>query len=318
MLAIGAAALLAMGATVALMLGARSLLDRDPRFRIDSSASIETLGNNELSRASLLSVFGSDIGRNLFFVPLEKRRLELEQIPWVERATVMRILPNRLRVAVTERVPIAFVNLRGRIALADANGVILNLTPQQMETRHYSFPVVSGLNPADPLTLRAARMQIYRRFLGDLDASGERASSQLSEVDLSDPDDVRATVPTNGSDLLLHFGDENFLPRWRNYQAHIAEWQQQYPHLASIDLRYDREVVLKMAGDTGATPAPGAKTDFAAAPTPVPAVPQPRHATPAHSTKSPSLQAAKHAPPAKPHRAGEKSHPAAARRKGSA
>jgi len=308
MVAFATGALFALGMAVALMFAARSLLDHDARFRIDSSASIQTLGNSQLSRADLLSVFGSDIGRNLFFVPLAKRRAELEQIPWVERATVMRLLPNQVRVAVVERVPIAFVDIHGRIELADANGVLLSMTPQHMAARHYSFPVVSGINPSDPLSVRGARMQIYRRFIGELDSTGEHISAQLSEVDLSDPDDVRATVPANGSDVLLHFGGEDFLPRWHNYQAHIGEWQQQYPKLASVDLRYEREVVLKMAGDPGSPRADAP----AAAPKPTPAATRPSHAAAA----KPHKQTTKH-PPAKPsaraHSTPDKKHPASVR-----
>jgi cell division protein FtsQ len=321
-LALAVAVLTALGAVAAVILGVRDFLDRDPRFRIESSASIQTLGNSQLSRAELLSVFGSDIGRNLFFVPLAKRRAELEQIPWVQRATVMRMLPNQLRVAITERLPIAFVQVRGRVELADIDGVILSMTPQQMAARHYSFVVVSGINPADPVSVRSARMHLYQRFIGELDATGEHISAQLSEVDLSDPEDVRATVPANGSDLLLHFGNDDFLARWRNYQAHIAQWEQQYPHLASIDLRYEREVVLKMAGDPGANPHPNADPKPASASKPVKApagtpaqpthsapagrsTPVP-HGTPAIATHKP--QPAKHSPPSKPHGAAEKPH----------
>jgi cell division protein FtsQ len=200
------------------------------------------------------------VGHNLFAVPLAKRRAALEQIPWVERATVMRILPNQLRVAVVERTPIAFVEERGRIELADVNGVLLDMTPKDLAAKHYSFLVVSGINPADSLAQRSLRMHLYQRFIAELDSTGEHLSSQLSEVDVSDAGDVKATVPSGGVDLLLYFGQENFLARWRNYQAHIAQWRQQYPNLASVDLRYDRQVVLKMAGtpDAPATLPPAA------------------------------------------------------------
>jgi cell division protein FtsQ len=267
-LLLGVSILIVPGLLLALIIAVHSFLDHDPRFRVESSTSIQTIGNSQLSRSDLLSVFGSDIGRNLFFVPLAKRRAALEQIPWVRQATVMRVLPNQLRVAIVERTPIAFVLVHGHVQLADADGVILTLTPQQMAARHDSFAVISGINPADPLSVRRARMQIYQKFVADLDSTGEHISAHLSEVDLSDPEDVRATVPANGSDLLLHFGDQDFLPRWRNYQAHIAQWEQQYPHLAAIDLRYDREVVLRMAGDPGTT---GAASNAAPAPDSAPA-----------------------------------------------
>lgn len=239
------------GAAVA----ARNFLERDARFRIASAASITTVGNSQLTRADLLTVFGSDIGRNLFLAPLGRRRAELEQLPWVEEATVMRVLPNQLRVWVKERTPVAFVEENGRIELADAAGVILTMSPQEMAAKHYSFPVVTGIDPGVPLSVRAARMALYERFLKDVDAGGEKVSSQLSEIDLSDPEDVRATAPSQGTDLLLYFGMEDFLARWRNYQAHVAEWRGQYPKLASVDLRYQDEVVLKMAGEPGSTDA---------------------------------------------------------------
>jgi cell division protein FtsQ len=151
---------------------------------------------------------------------------------------------------------------------------------------------VSGINPSDPLPQRSLRMHLYQKFLSDLDSGGEHISAQLSEVDLSDPEDLKATVPSVGTDLLLYFGHEDFLARWRNYQAHIAQWRAQYPNLASVDLRYDREVVLKMAGTPDAPAAPAASTPAVRPAAPVPAVhkaaaPQHHPATvhhPAHHT----------------------------------
>jgi cell division protein FtsQ len=232
---------------VTLVMVVRDFLAHDPRFRVDTAASIQTMGNSQLTREDLLSVFGSDIGRNVFFVPLSERRSELEHIPWVEHATVMRLLPNQLRVSVRERTPVAFVRQGDQVKLVDAAGVILDMPPAMMAAKHFSFPVVAGINPRDSLSVRGPRMRLYQRFVADLDSSGEKISSEVSEVDLSDPEDVRATMPAKSSDMLLHFGDEKFLARYRTYQAHLAEWQQQYPHLASVDLRYDTQVVLKMA-----------------------------------------------------------------------
>ena len=93
-------------------------------------------------------------------------------------------------------------------------------------------------------------MKIYQRFVAELDSDGQKVSEQLSEVDLSNPEDVKVRMPEQGSDILAHFGDEKFLSRYKNYKSHLAEWRQQYPHLASVDLRYDHQVVLEM--DKGA------------------------------------------------------------------
>jgi cell division protein FtsQ len=59
-------------------------------------------------------------------------------------------------------------------------------------------------------------------------------------------------LPAQGTDILAHFGEDHFLERYQRYQAHIAEWRQQYPKLAAVDLRYDRQVVLEMASGVSA------------------------------------------------------------------
>jgi cell division protein FtsQ len=281
--------LLAVVATLVFAwLGIRSFLEHDPRFRIDSSASIQTVGNSQLTRAELLSVFGGDIGRNVFFVPLAARQAALEQVPWVEHATVMRLLPDQLRVAIVERQPVAFARIGTKVELVDADGVLLHLAPGAMAERRYSFPVVTGLDPAALPAVRAGRMRLYTQFVQDLDSSGEHVSGELSEVDLSDPEDVRAVIPAQGSDILLHFGQEQFSERYRSYRAHLAEWRQQYPKLASVDLRYDREVVLKMQDGTTDAANADAQPALQSAPTAAPAARPSPHAA---AKKSPSHHA---------------------------
>ena len=68
---------------IVVTLAVKNFLDHDPHFRIESASSIQIDGNSQLTRPELLTVFGADIGRNLFFVPLAQRRKELEQQPWV-------------------------------------------------------------------------------------------------------------------------------------------------------------------------------------------------------------------------------------------
>ncbi len=234
----------------------RNFFLEDARFRIDSADSIQILGNSEISRTELLSVFGSDVGRNIFQVPLATRLADLQKLPWVQHATVMRLLPNRLRISIVERVPVAFVRAGNKIELVDGSGVLLNMPPAALASRHYSFPVINGINAADPMETRAERMQLYEKFISALDganpAPGPKVSQQLSEVDVTDAEDIRAIMPSAGTDILVHFGDEDFAARYKVYQQHLKEWHQQYPHLAAIDLRYDQQTVLEMARTPGA------------------------------------------------------------------
>jgi cell division protein FtsQ len=212
------------------------------RFRIDSSDNITISGNDNVSRSQILDVMAIDIDRNIFFVPLEQRKTQLEQIPWVQSASLMRLLPNRLKIVVKERVPVAFVEVNSHIELIDANGVIMDLPANQ--TIKYSFPVILGISDADPLSTRAARMKIYNELTAELDSNGARYSSNLSDVDLSDPDDVKATVTDPHGAVLVHLGSTNFLGHFKVYVAHVQEWRTQFQKLESVDLRYDHQVIV--------------------------------------------------------------------------
>jgi cell division protein FtsQ len=228
----------------------KSYLDRDARFRIAGAGNIAVSGLTEVSRAEMLPVFGEDIGRNIFFVPLSERRRQLEQLPWVERATVMRLLPDQIRVSVVERRPVAFVRMGQQIGLVDASGVLLTMPAAMMAQRHYSFPVVTGFDAHDTLASRKARMAVYQRLLAELDSNSQQLSEQISEIDLTDLADAKVLMPEQGGDILAHFGEDQFLERYQRYKAHIGEWRQQYPKLAAVDLRYEQQVVLEMAAGT--------------------------------------------------------------------
>ena len=230
---------------------ARSFLLHDERFVIPSSSSIEFQGNAHVTRAQLLSIFGGDVERNIFTVSLAERRAEMERLPWVAHATVMRLLPNRMRVSIVERTPVAFVRQGSHIGLVDANGVLLDMPAETKPDARYSFPVVTGIVAEDPLSTRAARMKIYERFTTELDGSGEKISQGLSEVDLSNPEDVKALIPDKSNEILVHFGDVDFLDRYKRFEEHLPEWRTVYPKLSSVDMRYERQVVLEMQPGAG-------------------------------------------------------------------
>ena len=263
-----------VGVTLAGLAGLRSALLHDSRFVMTTSEDVQIVGNHNVTRAQVLSVFGADLERNIFRVPLNERRADLERLPWVSHATVMRLLPNRIRVAVTERTPVAFVRHGSEIGLVDPNGILLDMPQDAAGDPHYSFPVLTGLSVGDPLSTRAARMAIYLRFMLDLDSSGKKYSSTISEADVSNPEDVKAVVSKGGSDILVHFGDEDFLHRYQEFEQHLPEWKAQYPKLAAADMRYERQVVLEMqpgtgvpvSGDGGKASATGSDSGATAAP----------------------------------------------------
>jgi cell division protein FtsQ len=78
----------------------------------------------------------------------------------------------------------------------------------------------------------------------DLDSEGAHYSSSISEVDLSDPEDVKITVADSEGAVLIHLGSSQFLERYKIYLAHIEDWRQQFKKVESVDLRYDHQVIV--------------------------------------------------------------------------
>ena len=210
------------------------------RFRVESSDNIEVAGMQNVTKAQIMEVMGADIGRNIFFIPLAQQKAQLEQIPWVESASVMRFVPNRLKVEIHERTPVAFARVGPRMFLIDAGGTLMELTPKH----NYSFPVILGMNPGEPLSTRAPRMKAYEEMVRDLDSGGARYSQDLSEVDLSDLEDVKVRVNDPAGDVLVHLGSSDYLRRYKIYVSHAQGWRQQFQKLESVDLRYDNQIIV--------------------------------------------------------------------------
>jgi cell division protein FtsQ len=104
--------------------------------------------------------------------------------------------------------------------------------------------VIVGMNTGEPPSTRAARMKIYNDVVRQLDSGGAHYAQELSEIDLSDPDDVKVLANNRAGEVLVHLGSSNYLERYKIYVTHVQDWQQQFDKLESVDLRYDRQIIV--------------------------------------------------------------------------
>jgi len=243
-----------VGATAAYY-GAQFLL-YSPSMLLLKPDQIEVNGNRIVSREVVIQQFVHDRNRSVLQVPLEARRSQLEQIPWVESASVQRILPNRLRVELTERTPVAFARSGNELALIDAHGVILD-RPRGEELH---FPIVTGVSEDLPRDQREKRMQTYAEFMKDVDLVRSGSSDRVSEVDLSIPKDLRVVMTglANANDsqaVTIHFGSSEFTGKFKMLVDNFSQWQANAGHVQSIDLQYSRQVVVNPDTSSGVTTA---------------------------------------------------------------
>ena len=250
---VGSFAALSMG--IALYVTAAYLLHSSAVI-LASGSQIDIRGSRFVPPDVVTEKFSADMGRSVVQVPLRERRKALESIPWVEQAEVQRVLPNRIRVEITERTPVAFLRTANDLSLVDALGVIVD-RPAQAEFR---FPVVGGISESTPREGREQRMNLFVQFMKQIEATQPGADDHVSEVDLSDASDLRVTLaglgPANASPVLVHFGDSDFGDRYRLLAQNIDQWRASAGSVDSVDLRFARQVVVNPEESTEAKTEP--------------------------------------------------------------
>jgi cell division protein FtsQ len=227
-----------------------------PQVLLLKPEQIEVTGNHIVAKEDVQKLFVHDRNHSVLRIPLETRRAQIEELPWVEEASVQRILPNRLRVLITERTAIAFCRIGTELLLIDAHGVLLD----RPEGEDYAFPIVTGLSENTPREEREKRMQIYQEFAKDADLVKPGSMDRVSELDLSNPGDLKAVLTglSSGTDahaVTVHFGQTDFTAKYRMLVENFAQWQANAGPVRSIDLQYSRQVVVNP--DTSAPVAKG-------------------------------------------------------------
>lgn len=248
-----------------------------PQMALIHPEQVELTGNQNVPRARVLEVFAADRNRSVLRIPLDERRRQLEAIPWVERATVRRALPNRIEIEIVERTPIAYLRQGSELSLVDARGAIL----ERPTKAAFHFPVVTGISPVMAQEDRERRMHLYADFARQIEAARSGALEKVSEVDLADVNDLRAnltglagapggtnvapnTSPSSTNSawgqadapLLVHFGDGDFETKYRNLVENIGQWRATAGRVDSVDMRFSREAVVNPDTAPVARPVP--------------------------------------------------------------
>jgi cell division protein FtsQ len=211
----------------------------DPRFALGEpgdESSLQISGAAHASRPAIQKIFADDEGASVYLIPLAERRDAVRDIPWVREASVARVWPNRVIVRVQERTPVAFVRLNSsRFGLIDAEGVIL-----PPATDRFKLPVLAGVRASDAVVARRQGVQRMLRLTAEL---GD-ATANISEIDVSDGDNLKASQPYDGRFLTLLLGDRNFKARYGNFLSHYSQIQQRLPGAAVLDLRLEDRITV--------------------------------------------------------------------------
>ena len=170
---------------------------------------------------------------------------ELERLPWVRTAVVSRLLPDSIRVRITERVQRAVVRTgAGRLAWVDEDAVVLGeMSPtDQMPT--FFLRGWSEENTDAARLENRERVQKYLELQREWDAIG--LSERVSEVNLIDLRDIRAQLAGNDSEIEVRLGSRDADTRLKKALSVLDE-QRETPRgglISYVDLSQGKRAVV--------------------------------------------------------------------------
>lgn len=209
-----------------------------PRFAVQS---IEVRGAQHVTAERILEAAGIAPGRSLFLVDPRRIARAVEALPEVERAEIIRELPNRVTVVVEERKPFTLVHA-GRLHWIDESGRVLGRETQAVTP---PAPVISGLSEAELGSLGAAPNGKARdaiRLIRALLRSGSALGAEISEIDMGSTDGpVLYTV--GGVEVRL--GGEDWDARLARLEGVLAQKAARDGAIRTVDLRFRDQVVLQ-------------------------------------------------------------------------
>lgn len=145
---------------------------------------------------------------------------ELKEVPWVREAVVTRVLPDGLRVRVTEREPrIISLNGDGRLVWVDDDAV-----PLGSATAGDEDFFVRGLEGGSGEQARHnnhARVEAALALKADWDKAG--LSKRVSEIELGNLEDVRVHLAGDAAGVQVVLGGQDYVKRFRNAVATLDE-----------------------------------------------------------------------------------------------
>jgi cell division protein FtsQ len=199
------------------------------------------------------------LGDNLIALDLTAVKRNLELVSTIGSVSIERILPRTLKISVTERDPVAQVNIpragaAGSIAVEvfqlDADGYVMQpLDPRlcviPLAQVNSQLPVISGLNVYQLQSghrVELPQVQAALELIGAFDRSPMAGLVDLRRIDVSLPGAVVATTGQGGE---ITFGLNNLEQQLRRWREIYDLGQRMNKAVASLNLAVSNNVPVR-------------------------------------------------------------------------
>ena len=224
--------------------------------------SVDVRGTSRASSAEIQAMVRRQAGqKGLWQADLSAISAQLERLPWVRTAVVTRVLPDGVRVRITERVQRAVMrNSAGRLVWVDDDAMMLGET---LPTDQMPAFFLRGWNEdksEEAISGNRERVQKYLELTREWGAAG--LSERVSEVNLIDLHDVRVQLAGDDSQIEVRLGAADFGKRLKKALTVLDEQRQTSygPLISYIDLTQGVRAIVGLTSGVKITSISSAKT----------------------------------------------------------
>ena len=170
---------------------------------------VEIVGANHADKDEIEKIVKTNVEKSgVWNADLSEIRREVEQSNFIKAAAVSRILPDRVRVNVIERVPKAVVRIEGGDFWADDDGVIISAVGKNEDRPPFFLQGWNRDKTEKAVKENQERVKMYLEMLEDW--REYELAKRVVAVDLSDVREPQAIVEDSGEQVKIVFSDEVF------------------------------------------------------------------------------------------------------------
>ncbi|MBV8815881.1 MAG: FtsQ-type POTRA domain-containing protein [Verrucomicrobia bacterium] len=209
---------------------------------------VEVNTDGELPRDGVLRATSISEGINIFSINLAAIEDRIRGLPQVEEANVNRVLPDKLRITIHERSPVAWIasadaNKAGfnydAAYLVDQRGIVLK--PKASAPEYMTLPVIIGVDPASVVVGQAIDQDAVKAALELIRDCGEVLQSrfQISTINIAKD---YALLVTDKQGSTVTFGLDEPVPQLRRLGLLLSYCEQNSRDLQSANLMAERNI----------------------------------------------------------------------------
>lgn len=194
---------------------------------------INIQGNRFVQNEEIIRIAGVRQGENLFQLKTDEIKKNLTKDLRIDQAVVQRSFPSQLDINIVERVPLALVKCDYGYLEAGRDGIVLDA---HRTLRDMPVPIISGVAAQDLFVGDVIEDENINRVLLFLSELDEDTIKALSEINISNPEDVMVYA---GS-VQIRLGSLEMLPQKVEVtESAIKELQKAARDIVYVDARFN-------------------------------------------------------------------------------